>query len=185
MDWAPAVLEPVQLSVPLFVPLGTVLEIVKSPLNRKMKTIKNENCQLQQSPQALSNGAHPDATYGGIKDAVTIPSAEKEVPVTEEHVDGLTTSQVHHDDLLSSCELTKKISGKTCPFPGSLPHGSWTCEMQEIPIHGISFLDEDAQSYPGELGYFWPAIYSTFLHLFQNIIRMNFDEITSSSSMPP
>ena len=79
----------------------------------------------------------------------------------------------------------KKISGKTCPFPGSLPHGSWTCEMQEIPIHGISFLDEDAQSYPGELGYFWPAIYSTFLHLFQNIIRMNFDEITSSSSMPP
>ena len=115
MDWAPAVLEPVQLSVPLFAPLGTVLEIVKSPLNRKMKTIKNENCQLQQSPQALSNGAHPDATYGGIKDAVTIPSAEKEVPVTEEHVDGLTTSQVHHDDLFSSCELTKKFQERLVP----------------------------------------------------------------------
>ena len=127
MDWAPAVLEPVLLSVPLFVPLGTVLEIVKSPLNRKMKTIKNENCQLQQSPQALSNGAHPDATYGGIKDAVTIPSAEKEVPVTEEHVNGLTTSQVHHDDLFSSCELTTIFQGKlahtlaTCPMvPGDV-----------------------------------------------------------------
>ena len=43
-----------------------------------------------------------------------------------------------------------KFSGKTCPLPGSLPHGNWSCEMQEIPIHGTSFLDdEDAQSYPG------------------------------------
>jgi hypothetical protein len=25
--------------------------------------------------------------------------------------------------------------------------------MQEIPILGTSFLDEEAQSYPGELGY--------------------------------
>ena len=41
------------------------------------------------------------------------------------------------------------ISGKTCPLPGSLPHGTWTCEMQEIPIYGTSFLDEDAQTYPG------------------------------------
>ena len=44
--------------------------------------------------------------------------------------------------------MKAKISGKTCPFPGSLPHGNWTCEMQEIPILGTSFLDEDAQSYP-------------------------------------
>lgn len=43
-----------------------------------------------------------------------------------------------------------KISGHTCPFPGSLPHGNWSCEMQEIPIQGTSFLDEDAQSYRGE-----------------------------------
>ena len=41
------------------------------------------------------------------------------------------------------------FSGKTCPLPGSLPHGNWSCEMQEIPIHGTSFLEEDAQSYPG------------------------------------
>ena len=46
--------------------------------------------------------------------------------------------------------MKTKISGKTCPFPGSLPHGNWNCEMQEIPIHGTSFLDEDAQSYRGE-----------------------------------
>ena len=46
--------------------------------------------------------------------------------------------------------MKTKISGKTCPFPGSLPHGNWTCEMQEIPILGTSFLDEDAQSYRGK-----------------------------------
>ena len=44
----------------------------------------------------------------------------------------------------------KYVSGKTCPLPGSLPHGYWTCEMQEIPIDGTSLLDEDAQSYPGK-----------------------------------
>ena len=49
-------------------------------------------------------------------------------------------------------------SGKTCPHPGSLPHGNWTCETQEIPIHGTSFLEEDAQSYPGELAYFWQIL---------------------------
>ena len=49
--------------------------------------------------------------------------------------------------------MKTKISGKTCPYPGSLPHGNWTCEMQEIPILGTSFLDEEAQSYPGELDY--------------------------------
>ena len=43
------------------------------------------------------------------------------------------------------------FAGKTCPLPGSLPHGNWTCEMQEMPIHGTSLLDEDAQSYPGNV----------------------------------
>ena len=51
----------------------------------------------------------------------------------------------------SQLQADDNFSGKTCPFPGSLPHGNWTCEMQEIPIHGTSFLDEDAQSYPGNL----------------------------------
>ena len=42
------------------------------------------------------------------------------------------------------------FTGKTCPLPGRLPHGDWTCEMQEIPIHGISSLVGDAQTYPGK-----------------------------------
>ena len=48
----------------------------------------------------------------------------------------------------------EQISGKTCPFPGSLPHGNWTCEKQEVPIKGTSFLEEDAQSYPGKCKYY-------------------------------
>ena len=161
MAWEPAVLAAAQLWEPHSALQETVPATVKFHLSRKPTRLNPNAGHLRQNLRVNSNGAQRVATYGSIKAAVIIRSAEKEVPVTEEHVDGLTTSQVHHDDLLSSCELTKKISGKTCPFPGSLPHGSWTCEMQEIPIHGISFLDEDAQSYPGELGYFWPAIYST------------------------
>ena len=58
--------------------------------------------------------------------------------------------------------------GKTCPFPGSLPHGNWTCEMQEIPILGTSFLEEDARSFPGlmpePLSNIWPiCLHQTFL----------------------
>ena len=49
-----------------------------------------------------------------------------------------------------SLQIAAKISGQRCPFPGRLPHGSWSCEMQEIPIQGTSFLDEDVQSYPGK-----------------------------------
>ena len=62
-----------------------------------------------------------------------------------------------HDLFPELCALLIHFSGKTCPFPGSLPHGNWTCEMQEIPIQGTSFLDEDAQSYPGKHSYFWSA----------------------------
>ena len=71
-------------------------------------------------------------------------------------------SQKTREETNSFCTLPKiridlqmktLISGKTCPFPGSLPHGNWTCEMQEIPIQGTSFLDEEAQSYQGEVGY--------------------------------
>ena len=48
--------------------------------------------------------------------------------------------------------------------------------MQEIPIRGTSFLDEDAQSYPGKPGYFWSA--NGFPHLNQPRIQaLGFDEI--------
>ena len=49
--------------------------------------------------------------------------------------------------------MKTKLSGTSCPFPGSLPHGNWTCKMQEIQIRGTSFLDENAQSYRGKFGY--------------------------------
>ena len=35
-------------------------------------------------------------------------------------------------------------------MPGSLPKGKWSCEENELPILGISFLDEGTQTYPGE-----------------------------------
>ena len=35
-------------------------------------------------------------------------------------------------------------------MPGSLPKGKWSCEEKEVPILGTSFLDEAAQTYPGE-----------------------------------
>ena len=42
-----------------------------------------------------------------------------------------------------------KILGKTCPLPKNLPYGAWHCEMLEIPVQGISFLNNDAQTFPG------------------------------------
>ena len=47
-----------------------------------------------------------------------------------------------------ACAWLNYLTGKKCPLPGSLPHGSWTCEVQEVPIHGATFLDEGAQTYP-------------------------------------
>ena len=84
---------------------------------------------------------------GTIKSAVITQSAETKVKVTKADVRGSTTSQVIGNVFNNS---DTNYSGKTCPLPGSLPHGSWTCEMQEIPIQDTSFLDKDAQSYPGD-----------------------------------
>ena len=41
------------------------------------------------------------------------------------------------------------FSGKTCPRPGKIPHGSWTCRTQNVPIYGTSFLDGEDQTYAG------------------------------------
>ena len=49
---------------------------------------------MRHNPRVNSNGALPAATFGSIKAAVTIQSAEEEVTVTKERVGGLTTSQV-------------------------------------------------------------------------------------------
>ena len=87
-------LEAAQHWVPLFAPRGTVLANAKCLLSRKPLRIEQEVSQLRQNPQVLSSGAQPDVMSGGIKAAVTIQSAEKEVAVTKERVDGLTTSLV-------------------------------------------------------------------------------------------
>ena len=42
------------------------------------------------------------------------------------------------------------ISGNSCPKPGSIPNGIWSCQMQEIPIPDATFLDGDANTFPGK-----------------------------------
>ena len=58
-------------------------------------------------------------------------------------------------------KMKRKLSGHSCPFPGSLSHGKWSCKMQEIQIRGTSFLDEDAQSYMGKIGFKSIHLFST------------------------
>ena len=97
MDWEPAVLEAAQLLVLLFAPQGTVQATARcllSTRSRKPKRLKHGAVHMRHNLRANSNGAQHVATYGSIKAAVTIRCAEKEVPVIEELVGGLTTSQV-------------------------------------------------------------------------------------------
>ena len=95
MDWEPAVLESAQPLVPRFAPRGTALETARCLLRRRKPTkLKHVVNRRQHNLRVNSNGALPDATFGSIKAAVTIQSAEEEVAVTKERVGGLTTSQV-------------------------------------------------------------------------------------------
>ena len=67
---------------------------VKFHLSRKPTRLNLNAGHLRQNLRVNSNGAQRVATYGSIKAAVTIRSAEEEVTVTKERVGGLTTSQV-------------------------------------------------------------------------------------------
>ena len=40
--------------------------------------------------------------------------------------------------------------GNSCPKPGSIPHGNWSCQMQELPIPDVTILDGGANTFPGE-----------------------------------
>ena len=40
--------------------------------------------------------------------------------------------------------------GHSCPKPGSIPNGNWSCQTQELLIPDATFLDSDANTYPGE-----------------------------------
>ena len=98
MAWEPAVLEAAQLWELRFVLRGTVPETVRCLLtcSRKPTILQQpvDHIHMRHSFRVNSNGALTDATFGSIKAAVTIRSAEEEVAVTKERVDGLTTSQV-------------------------------------------------------------------------------------------
>ena len=72
----------------------TVQETVQCLLTcMKPTRLQHAFDHMRQNPRVNSNGALPDAMFGSIRAAVTIRCAEKEVPVTEELVGGLTTSQ--------------------------------------------------------------------------------------------
>ena len=96
MAWEPAVLAAAQLLVQRFAPRGTAPETVRCLLRSRRKATKLKHVvgHMRHNPRVNSNGALPDATFGSIKAAVTIQSAEEEVAVIKERVDGLTTSQV-------------------------------------------------------------------------------------------
>ena len=42
------------------------------------------------------------------------------------------------------------LSGHSCPKPGSIPNGNWSCQMQDLLIPDGTLLDSDANTYPGE-----------------------------------
>ena len=109
--------------------------------------------QLPLCQGVIWNGAPVmDAEFGCTQNVATIQTAWRGKE-EQTHVIGLTILLVWIMLTTTDLKIEVPISGKTCPFPGSLPHGSWTCEMQEIPILGTSFLDEGAQSYQGKLNW--------------------------------
>ena len=46
--------------------------------------------------------------------------------------------------------IPSTLSGNSCPKPGSIPNGSWSCLMQELPVPDATFLDPEEATYPGE-----------------------------------
>ena len=60
-------------------------------------------------------------------------------------------------ELLHRCEVMSLepihcnlILGHSCPKPGSIPNGNWSCQTQELLIPDATFLDSDVNTYPGE-----------------------------------
>ena len=90
MGWESAVLEIVQLLVPHSAPRETAQETVHILLRRRKLSILKQKVgyRQQQSPQVLSNGAHPYAMSGKLKAAVTIQFAETKLAITNGHVGG-------------------------------------------------------------------------------------------------
>ena len=43
------------------------------------------------------------------------------------------------------------LSGHSCPKPGRIPNGNWSCQMQDLLIPDGTLLDSDANTYPGKV----------------------------------
>ena len=95
-------------------------------------------------PPGNSSGAHLDVGFTTTKPAAFIQFVRRG---NRGSAAGWTTSQV---ETLSVLYSLCNISGNSCPQPGNIPHGSWSCQMQEIPIPDATFLDGDGNTYPGE-----------------------------------
>ena len=63
-------------------------------------------------------------------------------------------------------------SGHSCPKPGSIPNGTWSCQMQELLIPDATFLDSDANTYPGERGIFKHLVGAHHLLEYQTCRKM-------------
>ena len=51
-----------------------------------------------------------------------------------------------------SLMFTNHLSaGSSCPQPANIPHGTWTCRQQEIPIPGYTFLQGEVSTYSGTI----------------------------------
>ena len=44
------------------------------------------------------------------------------------------------------CDL---LAGNSCPRPGDIPHGQWSCEEQQIPIPETANIGGELETYPG------------------------------------
>ena len=42
------------------------------------------------------------------------------------------------------------LAGKSCPRPGDIQHGQWTCEEQQIPIPETAGIGGELETYPGK-----------------------------------
>ena len=54
-------------------------------------------------------------------------------------------------------EFHPKIAGLSCPRPGRIVHGEWTCEKQQIPIPETPDLNGNLETYPGNTHFSIPA----------------------------
>ena len=42
------------------------------------------------------------------------------------------------------------LEGKSCPRPGDIQHGKWSCEEQQIPIPETANIGGELETYPGK-----------------------------------